>query len=175
MQTVKLLAKVLYHLTRILAVIYSAVGLYAVIVILLYKLTSSASVPINIADQKFTIYLPFSKIPFLLGDYASYYLLPMLLLVCFYSIFFWLLSGVFSAFKQAKLFVPKGIVQLSRFYKSNLIIPAIILIVSIICNYGVGDMITLTFLHMVLGVFAFFMAVMFKQGLLLQEEQDLTL
>jgi hypothetical protein len=36
------------------------------------------------------------------------------------------------------------------------------------------DMIRIGVLHLVIGVFAFFMAAIFKQGLLLQEEQDLT-
>jgi hypothetical protein len=36
------------------------------------------------------------------------------------------------------------------------------------------DVARIALLHLVIGIFAFFMATIFKQGFVLQEEQDLT-
>jgi predicted permease len=88
-------------------------------------------------------------------------------------LFLWLLGGVFQAFKQERLFTKKGFSQLSRFYSVNLTVPVLILIILAVLGQEVQDIIRITFLHLVIGVFAFFMAAIFKQGLFLQEEQDL--
>ena len=176
MKSLRMIAGILNPLTKIVAMVYTVVTLYAIVVIMLSLISPGAAyVPIGTGGGKFEIYLPFTKTAFLLGDYTSAYLVPMLMIICFYSLFFWLLSGVFSAFKQKKLFVPKGVRQLSRFYISNLTIPILILIAAIFYNMGAQDMLMITVLHGVLGVFAYFMAAIFKEGLLLQEEQDLTL
>jgi hypothetical protein len=175
MKAVHLTANILFHLSRPLAILYSLVTVYAIIVVLSSYATHAIWVPINIEQGRFVIFFPFTHTPFILGDYAGYYLIPTLLVVIFYSIFLWLLSGVFDAFRQKKMFVTKGVNQLSRFFKSNLAIPAVLILISALYNYAVGDMIRIAFLHGVLGVFAFFMTAIFKEGVLLQEEQDLTL
>jgi tryptophan-rich sensory protein len=109
-----------------------------------------------------------------LGDYTGSYLFTYLFTVAFYGLFLWLLSGVFHAFKQKKLFTEKGAVQLSRFYITNLLMPFLFLVLFLFFRNDMSDIIRIMFLHLVIGVFAYFMAAIFKQGLLLQEEQDLT-
>lgn len=176
MRRIRGIAGFLYYLTRIIAMIYSAIALYAIIVLLVAKITGSGSVPMTIDQGKFVIYWPFTHAPFLLGDYANTYLIPMLLAVVFYAVFFWLLSGVFHSFRQRKLFVQTGVTRLKRFYLCNFFMPVIILLSAVVYGSGdVQDFLMITVLHAIIGVFALFMAAIFTQGLLLQEEQDLTL
>ena len=176
MKSIRVTAAVLAWMARIVAVVFTTVSVYALMVIALSLAAGgSGSLPISVSNGMFEIYIPFTKSVFLLGHYTSAYLVPMLLAIWFYSLFFWLLSGVFNAFTQQKLFVPKGVRQLTRFYRSNFCLPVLLLSVALFYNMGAGDMLMITVLHAVLGVFAWFMAAIFKQGLLLQEEQDLTL
>jgi hypothetical protein len=166
MKSLRLTAGILSPVAKLIAVLFSLVSLYALVVIVLSLIAPGANmVPIHVGEGRFEIYYPFTRSPFLLGDYTAGYLVPMLLTVCFYSLFFWLLSGVFDAFRQEKLFV----------YISNLTLPLLILLVAVIYRMGEADMLMIAVLHAVLGIFAYFMAAIFKEGVLLQEEQDLTL
>jgi purine-cytosine permease-like protein len=65
-------------------------------------------------------------------------------------------------------------VKLSRFYLTNLIVPAAFLVLLAFFGHEIIDILRITLLHLVIGVFAYFMAAIFKQGVHLQEEQDLT-
>jgi len=127
-------------------------------------------------DGGFIIFYPFTHKTFLLGDYNSSYLTMMIVLLSFYSLFLWLLCRVFYAFKQQKLFTHASVIKLSRFYITNLVLPPLCLMIAILFYREMaGDFLVICLLHLVIGVFAFFMAAIFKQGLILQEEQDLTL
>jgi hypothetical protein len=142
MKTARFIARILYYVTRISAVLYLLVTAYALAVVLLFLTTSASWLPVSVsASNGFVIYYPFTQTPFLLGDYS--------------------------------LFTKKGFSQLSRFYSVNLTVPVLILIILAVLGQEVQDIIRITFLHLVIGVFAFFMAAIFKQGLFLQEEQDL--
>jgi hypothetical protein len=157
-----------------MAMIFCIVALYALAVILLSLNNPSSSLPIRITENgAFQIFYPFTTTPFLLGDYTASYLVSNLSIIAFYSIFLWLLSGVFHAFKQPRLFTQKGVMQLSRFYVTNFIVPLIFLILLALFGEELADIFRITLLHLVIGIFAFFMAAIFKQGLILQEEQDL--
>ena len=176
MKTVRLTASILYYLSRTGALLYALTAGYATMIVLF--LTASPPpdwLPIKIADDQFVILFPFTDAPFLLGDYTREFLSIMLLVTWGYAIFLLLLSEVFNTFKQQRLFTTGSVSRLSIFYITNLTVPFIILIVFLIIGLEVRDLVVITFLHAVIGVFAFFMAAIFKQGLLLQEEQDLTL
>ncbi len=174
MKTVRHAATILFYLSRIMAVIVFVITLYALTVILLSLKNLSPSLPIAITDDgTFRIFYPFTQTPFLLGDYTSSYLVSNLSIIAFYSLFLWLLSGVFHAFKQPRLFTQRGVMQLSRFYITNLIVPLIFLVLLAVFGEELLDIFTITLLHLVIGIFALFMAAIFKQGLILQEEQDL--
>lgn len=174
MKGVRPIASILYYLSRVSAVLVLLTAAYAAIVMLFYYYGSGRGVPMETNGDYFTIFYPFTRNPFLLGDYTRSYLITNLVTVIFYGVFLWLLSGVFHAFRQRKLFTIKGVVQLSWFYIINLMVPVLLLLVLIFSKQDTSDLVRITLLHLVIGVFAFFMAAIFKQGLELQNEQDLT-
>lgn len=176
MKPLRFTAGMLSPVAKLLAFLLTAVAGYALVLLAFFAISpQTASLPLRVAGGRFEIYYPFTQVPFLLGDYSAGYLIPVLLTTCFYGLFFYLLGGVFDAFRQKKLFVPKGVRRLSRFCVSNLVLPLLILLVSLACRMGEADMLVIAVLHAVLGVFAYFMTAIFREGLGLQEEQDLTL
>ena len=177
MKTVRSIASFLFFITRILAIGYLATGIYVVGVLMFSDRTPASTGWFRaLNDGSFQIMYPFTKIPFLLGDNTTSFLTMMVTLIFFYSFFMWLLSNVFNTFRKQKLFTARGVNRLTAFYLFNLIVPVIaVLTVAFLYNEMVGDILMLTFLHVIIGIFAWFMAVIFRQGLLLQEEQDLTL
>jgi hypothetical protein len=175
MKTVRLISAILFYLSRVAALLVLATAVYATIVVILYQGHPSSSLPMQVFDNgSFRIYFPFTKTTFLLGDYTASYFIPNLLMIAFYGLFLWLLGGVFHAFRQEKLFTRNGVVKLSRFYLTNLIVPAAFLVLLAFFGHEIIDILRITLVHLVIGVFAYFMAAIFKQGVHLQEEQDLT-
>jgi hypothetical protein len=174
MKTVRFIASILFYISRACAVLFLITALYAAAVTLSFYYSSAGWLPITTEDGHFTIFYPFTEKPFLLGDYTFSYLFTYLFTVAFYGLFLWLLSGVFQAFKQQKLFTKKGVVHLSRFYITNLLMPLLFLVLFFFFRDETTDIMRIMLLHLVIGVFAFFMAAIFKQGLVLQDEQDLT-
>jgi Protein of unknown function (DUF2975) len=174
MKTVRFTASILFYLSRVSAVLFLTTGFYAIAVVLLSHYTSAQWLPITIEQGHFAIFYPFTKKTFLLGDYTASFLFTNLFTIAFYGFFLWLLSDVFRAFRQQKLFTQKGVMRLSRFYVTNLVVPVWFLLLVLLFQNDMTDLIRIMFLHLVIGVFAFFMAAIFKQGLILQEEQDLT-
>jgi hypothetical protein len=175
MKTVRLTAAILFYLSRIASILVLTTTAYALAVVLLHHYLPSASLPIEVDEQQgFRIFLPFTHTAFLLGDYTISYLVPNILTILFYGLFLWLLGGVFHAFRQPKMFTRKGVSQLSRFYLVNLIVPFIFIGLILVFGQELIDMVRIILLHLVIGVFAFFMAAIFRQGVILQEEQDLT-
>lgn len=176
MRSVRIVAAVLHYLTRVASLLFSCTAVYAFIVLLLSLYTDVSGLPIDVkSNGSFVIFLPFSKKPFLLGDYTHSYFLVSTSTIALYGMFLWLLSCVFKAFRQQRLFIPKSVSRLERFYLFNLSVPAAFLLLLVFSGQEIRDAIVIVFLHLMIGVFAFFMAAIFKQGLSLQEEQDLTL
>ena len=175
MHTSRTIARILYYLSRAGAWLFTLVLGYIVVVLTLSTTGLVGSLPIEITKAgTFTIFYPFTRTAFLLGDYTTDYIVSSLTLLGFYTIFLWFLGDVFHAFKQHKLFTAKGVVQLSRFYITNLSLPVLFLLLVALFGQALSDMLRISFLHIVIGVFAYFMAAIFRQGLVLQEEQDLT-
>jgi len=175
MRPVRAIANFLYHITRIASLLFTITALYALVIMMLSMHTGIKDLPIEIKDGSFVIFYPFTRSPFLLGDYTTSYLVTTIMTVALYGIFLWLLSAVFKAFRQQRLFVPVNVSRLHRFYLFNFIMPVVFLLCLISFGLDVRDALIIVFLHLMIGVFAFFMAAIFKQGLVLQEEQDLTL
>jgi hypothetical protein len=174
MKTVRLVSSVLFYVSRAAAFLFLLTAVYSAGVVLSYYYSSSAALPIQITDQYFTIFYPFTRTPFLLGDYTASFLFSSFLTIAFYGLFLWLLSDVFRAFRQQKLFTKKGVSRLSRFYITNLLVPLLLLLMLLLFQNDISDLVRIMFLHLVIGIFAWFMAAIFKQGVILQEEQDLT-
>jgi hypothetical protein len=176
MNTVRSIAQVLYYLALIFGILYCFTAIYASLVLLFSGNGQPSWLPyIEKPNGSFQINYPFGSRPFLLGDNSRFFKTVLLLVTWGYAIFLILLSGVFDAFRKNKLFIPQSVRQLTRFYKLNLFIPVVILIFFILASWDTSEIIFITFLHAVVGIFAYFMSSIFKQGLLLQEEQDLTL
>ncbi|CAM3825560.1 DUF2975 domain-containing protein [Mucilaginibacter galii] len=170
MKSVHFIAKILLHLSRLLAMIYFITFVYALISLE----GKSASVLLHDANSQFIIYLPFTHIPFLLGFYNPIYIwvefLPLFIL---YAFFFVLLSYVFGVFTQERLFTHRGYHYLRVFYLANFTLPVIMLFLTELLSEASFDAWGIVGLHLLLGIFIFFMAAIFKQGLKLQDEQDL--
>lgn len=170
MKTVRFVARFLLALSRMLAVGYLISFLLSLV-----ALTSGWSLNLVSENRRFEIYYPFTKVPYLLGEYNPGYMLMFLLLLGLYAIFFFLVGNVFKVFTRSKLFTTYGIRQLRNFYLGNLIMPICAGAVIAICYGFESPMVILVILHMILGVFTYFMAAIFEQGLVLQSENDLIL
>ncbi|HEX8334040.1 MAG TPA: DUF2975 domain-containing protein [Segetibacter sp.] len=176
MKTVRYISNLLFYFCRITVLFQVLTGVYGSFVLILQETGSISSLPIsNIGDDRYVIFFPFTRQPFLTGVYDPWSNIIAMLTFLLYGLFFWLLSDIFKTFRQPKLFTPSGVNRLKRFYVGNLTIPILMLLVLAVSGDEVANLVSVTFLHMILGVFAFFMAAIFQQGLLLQEEQDLTL
>jgi Protein of unknown function (DUF2975) len=170
MKPVPIISKILYFVTRLLAILYLTTFTHTAIAFAF----KTASLYIRENGEKFTIFFPFTQKPFLLGRYNTPYIVfEFTGVLFFYGIFLWLLSHVFDTFAQPKLFTEKGYKRLKWFYLYNLIVPIVSLFLMSIYSRVDGTAVIITSLHCFLGIFAFFLAAIFKQGLKLQTEQDL--
>lgn len=170
MNTVRFVARILLALSRVLALGYALSFLLSLI-----ALSTGWSLNLIEGNQRFEIFYPFTRVPYLLGMYNRDYILMFLLLLGLYTLFFFLVGNVFKVFTLPKLFTAYGIRQLKRFYLGNLVLP-ISSAFAISLFYGIeSPMVVLVILHMLLGVFTYFMAAIFKEGFVLQNENDLIL
>lgn len=170
MKNVKIIATVLYYITRLVAILYLVSTFYSLLTFL-----TEWSFITRENGEYFSICFPFTEIHFLNGENNwAYKIFNFLIPIGFYGIFFLLLSNVFNAFKQTKLFTQYGVNQLRWFYLANIFMPSLaILLASIFAGEVEEGLEWVAVIHFFLGVFAYFLAAIFKQGLQLQNEQDL--
>lgn len=169
MTTAKVVSRILFYITRFLSILYFAMPALSIL-----ALTTGWGLNLRENDKYFQVYYPFTKSPFINGDYnytyiIFFFLLPLLL----YGLFFLLVSNVFKVFLQPKLFTDYGIKHLKRFYLANFIIPGSVIILMVIFAKVESIAIVFVVLHAILGVFAYLLAAIFRQGLNLQNQQDL--
>lgn len=168
MKTVRIVSKALFVLTRLFTL-----GYFLSLLLSILAFSTGWSFNILNNNTRFQILFPFTNTPFLLGEYNSGFIYMFLLFFFLYTLFFWLLENVFRVFMQTKLFTKEGIRRLKMFYISNLSVP-LLAIISLSVFYEVDPTAqVLVILHAVLGIFAYFIAAIFQQGLHLQNEQDL--
>jgi len=169
MKTTYFVSKILFYVTRFLSIVYFTLSLYSL-------LTLSTGWFLNFQDngKYFQIYYPFTEHPLMLGDYnLPYIIFEFLSPLSLYGLFFLLISNVFKVFFQPKLFTQNGINHLRRFYLVNLFLPSIVIFLASIFVSLDNEVSIFIVLHFMLGIFAYFLAAIFKQGLNLQNEQDL--
>ncbi len=167
MQKSIIISKVLYYISRILGGLYLITGVYGV-----FSWVTNTHLLIN--DKQTIITYPFTETSFLILDSNTTYLIfSFLIPILGYGLFFWLLSNVFKVFYQDKLFTAENIVHLRRFYLINIFLPTVLTIFTSFFMPIEHEMFLIIILHLVLGVFVFFMSEIFNQGLHLQNEQDL--
>jgi hypothetical protein len=174
MKLLKNVAGLLRVLSIAAAVFYLFTTVYAAIVIFFAR-NPALGMFKEIDRDAFRIYFPFTDVPFLTGDNTPHFFFILLVTFAGYGLFAFLLARVFSIFKQDKLFTADAIGRLRTFYTANLVIPAAVLICELFFTRDVKDLLVIMVLHAIIGIFAWFLSVIFKQGLSLQEEQDLTL
>ena len=170
MQNVKTVSKILFYVTRFLAILYFSISAHSTIALITkWSLTTKNN------GRYFQIFYPFTQKPFLVGDNnLGYMIFNFLLPLSLYGLFFLLASNVFKVFFQPKLFTLNGIKHLKRFYLGNLVFPSLtVLLASIFTNNVEDPAEFLIMIHFILGIFAYFLAAIFKQGFSLQNEQDL--
>jgi hypothetical protein len=169
MARVKAISRILHYISRILALGYLATTLYAIICLL----TSWGIQQYGAGDHLHILY-PFTNIAFLnIENNPSYIIWSFLLPLSLYSLFFWLASNVFKVFYQPKLFSLRNILPLRRFYLLNIMVPGVCAILSGFFVPLENAIWVLVIVHFFLGTFTYFLAAIFKQGLQLQNEQDL--
>jgi hypothetical protein len=170
MNKVRYIATALLYLSRVLAIPYLATSAYCLISFIF----KDSMVHIIDGGKRFAIYYPFTQNRFIIGDALTFsYIFEMIAFIGLYGLFFWLLGNIFQTFREQKLFTNKGVKRLRIFYTLNFLVPIPFLLLHIIYGYEVQIVIMLALLHFVLGIFAYFMAVIFSRGLHLQNEQDL--
>ena len=170
MKNVKIIATTLFYITRLLAILYLATTLYSII-----SLLAEWNYFTKDSGKHFTICFPFTDTPFLTGENNwAYKVFNFIVPIGFYGLFFLLVSNVFNVFKQPKLFTVYGVNQLRWFYLSNMTIPWMTILLATIFYGKIEEGLEwVAIIHFFLGVFAYFLAAIFKQGLQLQNEQDL--
>lgn len=169
MKLVRFISTITFYLSRIISAGYFLTTLH-----LLASIVFGLSTFKLLENGRFAICYPFTDKYFLLGSsYTVGYITEMVLIIAFYGTFFWLLSNVFRTFRQKRLFTVRGIQNLKLFYLTNLIIcPILFLLLS---QFSTEDLpyTILVIAHCIMGIFALFIAAIFRQGVSLQNDQDL--
>lgn len=169
MNQTKIIARILYYLCLVLSAGYLITAIYSIICVA----TGFAITPYK-DNQYLHINYPFTEQPFLnIENNYPYILFSFMMVLITYGIFFWFSAKVFKVFFQSKLFTEKNIIQLKRFYIYNIFLPLPLVIITSFFVEVESIIWGLVFIHFMLGIFCLFLANIFKQGLHLQNEQDL--
>ncbi|BFO66867.1 DUF2975 domain-containing protein [Chryseobacterium sp. S0630] len=169
MNQTKIIARILFYLCALLSAGYLITFGYS-----LFCLITGFSVTPYKEGQFLHVNYPFTEQPFLnIENNYPYMIFSFMLVLITYGIFFWLSARVFKVFFQQKLFTQENIIQLKRFYLYNIFIPLPLVIVASFFVEVESMIWGLVFIHFMLGIFCLFLANIFKQGLHLQNEQDL--
>ncbi|WP_160136661.1 DUF2975 domain-containing protein [Chryseobacterium sp. c4a] len=170
MNQTKIISRILFYICTLLSAGYLIIVLYS----LFCLATGFSVVPYGNSRQYLHINYPFTEQPFLnIEDNYPYIIFSFLLVLTFYGVFFLLSAKVFKVFFQPKLFTKEHILQLKRFYLYNIFMPLPLVIIASFFVEVESMIWGLVFIHFMLGIFCLFLANIFKQGLHLQNEQDL--
>ncbi len=169
MKPVRIIASFLFVVGRITAFFYLLTAIYT----LINCLFEGPFFEI-MENNRFAINFPFTTQHFLLGsEYSWEYVAEMVLGLAVYGLFFLVLSNVFKTFKQERLFTKEGLKNLKHFYQFNLLFYPILTILWSFISVEDFPFFAMIVAHAIMGVFIFFMAAIFQQGVNLQHEQDL--
>ncbi len=169
MRYTKLISRILYVAAMAISLFYFAIILYSSICLS----TGWCTEPYG-DGQYLHILFPFSKRPFLnVDNNTAYIVFSFLLPLALYGLFFLLSANVFRIFFQQRLFTQPHVKQLMIFCGTNLAVPVIAAVVAGMFVEVENGIWMLVAVHVVLGLFAYFLAAIFRQGLELQNEKDL--
>ena len=172
MKNVRAISKVLFLLCRGYGALMLLVAVYTAGVL---WIGDGTDLLVRLPGGRFTISYPFSHTAFLIGDFGLSSVSIMLSVLVGYGVFALLLGNVFKVFRNEKLFTAEGVRALALFYRVNFVVPVGALLIAALAGLEIKDFLVLTVLHGIIGIFAWFMANIFKQGVALQDEQDQTL
>ncbi|MAU26448.1 MAG: hypothetical protein CMH48_04580 [Muricauda sp.] len=131
----------------------------------------------TLIENRFQISIPLFPELFIKGFYEQNIIVAITLVMFYFGVFFYVLSLIFKSFKSEKLFTEKVVKSLNRFAILNLVVfPALYIIIHFVVmkKSGYNDIHNLI-LSLILGVFILFIAAIFKRGLKVQNENDLTI
>lgn len=166
----KSISRFLFFVSRVLTFCSLAMLLYIVIA------WFSGMLELD-GEGRFTLSLPFSN-SVIKGIYSSFTLLSILSVFLYYTAFIFLLSMLFQTFSSEPLFTNNALRYLKYFTVLNIACPLLFLLILLLFfangRLAIED-ITISTLHMLMGLFAAFISAIFKQGVVLQEENNLTI
>ncbi|NIF06834.1 DUF2975 domain-containing protein [Chryseobacterium sp. Tr-659] len=169
MNQTKIISRILFYICSVLSAGYLITFAYS-----LFSLITGFSVTPYREGQFLHINYPFTEEPFLnIENNYPYIIFSFILVLITYGIFFWLSARVFKVFFQQRLFTQENIIHLKKFYLYNIFIPLPLVIIASFFVEVESMIWGLVFIHFMLGIFCLFLANIFKQGLHLQNEQDL--
>ncbi|WP_345989887.1 DUF2975 domain-containing protein [Chryseobacterium sp. Chry.R1] len=169
MNQTKIIAKILYYICLVLSGGYLITALYS-----FFCMTTGFAVTPYKENQYLHINYPFTEQPFLnIENNYPYIIFSFMAVLVTYGIFFWFSAKVFKVFFQPQLFTEVNILQLKRFYLYNIFLPLPLVIIASFFTEVESIIWGLVFIHFMLGIFCLFLANIFRQGLHLQNEQDL--
>ena len=169
MKQTQFISRILYYLCLILCGGYFAVFLYSGICLL-----TGFATGLRTDHHNLHINYPFTEASFLtIENNIPYIIFSFLAVLLAYGIFFMLAAKVFRVFFREKLFTEHNISHLRRFYIYNIFFPLPLVFLAG-CFTEVEKVIWgVVLIHFMLGIFCLFLANIFRQGLHLQNEQDL--
>ena len=130
---------------------------------------------IGISNGQFQIEVPLTDSA-IKGYYDLSTIGSIIVFFIFYTLFFYILSMVFKTFREEVLFTKLAIKYLTYFTIINLFFPFVYGILQMIISYKIDfNDLSIAFLHIILGIFSMFIITIFKQGVQLQEETELTI
>lgn len=177
MTLIRIISRGLKWLAVILALGYGLSCIYCAFVMVLHAfLPAAAWVPFEEFGDRFVILFPFTKVGFITERLHRGSQLLVLVILGSYSMFFYLLGHLFTAFSQQKLFSDRSVEALKHFSRLSLSLPVLVfLFYALVTNEaGMGEVLLLM-AHLLVGVFALFLLAIFREGYHLQQEQDLTI
>lgn len=114
---------------------------------------------------------------FIQGDYQLNVIITISIGLLFGTVFFYMLSSIFHAFKAKVLFTKSAVSLLKYFALLNLVAGPVIYVLIhfvIMQKTNFRDIHNLI-LHLLIGIVALFVAEVFKKGFFVQQENDLTI
>lgn len=165
----KSLSSLLYWLCSACAIGLTLLLLF-IILSLIFK---NYSVDMN---NEFSMGIPFTD-SFIRSEFSFTILMGLKIFMLYYGIFFYLLRTIFKAFSQNNvIFTKKTIDYIKKFAWLNLLLPPLGIIAAYFIKSGVDfETIMQGGLLILLGIFSLFVVAVFKEGIILQQETDLTI
>ncbi len=164
----KSLSQLLFYVVRI-----TTIGYLISLLFIVFSLISHISM--TVSDQQFQIKIPMTDFV-IKGNYDLRTMIAITVFFIFYTVFFYVLSMVLKTFKEEILFTKTAIKYLMYFTILNLFFPVLYGILQVIISKRIDfNDLSIAFLHIILGIFSMFIIAIFKQGVQLQEETELTI